>query len=83
MPDAEDESDYIVDHVWVVDPTTQRAYDVRGSFENEQELLDWDDGYDYEVVDFDERLIRENVKRLELKPYSRADIQAAMAALSN
>jgi hypothetical protein len=37
--DAEDDSDYRIDHVFMVDPATGKAYDVRGEFADTRALI--------------------------------------------
>ena len=61
--DAEDDSEYRIDHVFIVDPATGKAYDVRGEFADAQALLDdW----------------RGPVSDTQIVPYTVADMRADM-----
>ena len=82
--DGEDD-DYRVDHVYVVNPQDGSAYDCRGRFGSEEELLgpDLTGGVETQVVDMDQREIDHLVQRGELEPYTAQDISQAAAEFKN
>jgi len=75
--DAEDD-DYRVDHVYVVAPDGA-AYDCRGRFDSEQQLVGADEtgGEETQLVDMDQAEIDHLVTRHELKPYTQQQIDTA------
>ena len=75
--DAEDD-DYRVDHVYVVSPDGA-AYDCRGRFDSEQQLVGADEtgGEETQLVNMDQAEIDHLVTRHELKPYTQQQIATA------
>jgi hypothetical protein len=78
--DAESDNDYRVDHVYVVAPDGT-AFDCRGRFASEQELVGPDEtgGAETQFVDYDISRVRADVARGELRPFSRRDLEQARA----
>ena len=78
--DAEDDSDYRVDHVYIVDPDTGAAYDCRGQFANEQELVgrNTTGGVETQFVDYDLADIQHDIQRGELKRFNKEDLVKAI-----
>jgi hypothetical protein len=77
--EAEDDSDYRIDHVYIV-ATDGTAYDCRGRFDNEQELVGPDEtgGVETQFVDYSLDDIKNDIRRGELKSFTRQDIQKAI-----
>ncbi len=77
--EAKDDEDYRIDHVYIVAPDGS-AYDCRGRFDSEQELVGPDEtgGVETQFVDYTIDDIRADVARGELRPFSRADLEAAL-----
>jgi hypothetical protein len=77
--DVEDDNAYRVDHIYVVAPSGV-AYDCRGKFNSEQELVgdDQTGGVETQFVDYTLKDIQADVARGELKPFSRQDVQNAL-----
>lgn len=73
--DEAEDDDYRVDHVYVVAPDGS-AYDSRGRFNSEEELVGPDNtgGVDTQYVDMDLAEIKRLVQRGELKPFTSQDI---------
>ena len=82
--EAEDEEEYRVDHVYIVAPDGT-AYDCRGKFANEQELVGPDEtgGVETQFVDMDIQEINNLVQRGELKKFTKQDIQRATDFVQN
>jgi opacity protein-like surface antigen len=78
--DAESDRDYRVDHVYVMAPDGT-AYDCRGRFASEQELVGPDEtgGAETQFIDYDISRVRADVARGELRPFSRRDLEQARA----
>jgi hypothetical protein len=79
--DAENDSDYRVDHVYIVDPSTGAAYDCRGRFATEQELVGHNTtgGVETQFVDYDLADLKSDIQRGELRPFSKQDVVQAAA----
>jgi hypothetical protein len=77
--EAEDDSDYRIDHVYIVAPDGT-AYDCRGRFDNEQELVGPDEtgGVETQFVDYSMADLKADVARGELRPFSRDDLANAV-----
>jgi hypothetical protein len=77
--EAEDDSDYRIDHVYIVAPDGT-AYDCRGRFDNEQELVGPDEtgGVETQFVDYSIADLKADVARGELRPFSRDDLTNAV-----
>lgn len=77
--EAEDDDDYRIDHVYIVAPDGS-AYDCRGRFNNEQELIGPDEtgGVETQIVDYSIDDINADVNRGELKRFTKQDIQNAL-----
>jgi predicted chitinase/pyrimidine deaminase RibD-like protein len=75
--DGEDE-DYLVDHVYIVSPDGA-AYDCRGRFENEQELVGPDEtgSEETQLINYSLADIKADIARGELKKVSKQDINNA------
>jgi hypothetical protein len=78
--DAEDDSDYRVDHVYIVDPSSGEAHDCRGQFATEQELVgpNTTGGVETQFVDYDLADIRHDIQRGELKKFGKEDLVKAI-----
>lgn len=76
--EAEDDADYRIDHVYIVAPDGT-AYDCRGRFDNEQQLVGPDEtgGVETQFVDYTLDDIKADVARGELRPFGRADLANA------
>lgn len=76
---AEDNDDYRIDHVYVVAPDGS-AYDCRGKFDNEEELVGPDEtgGVETQFVDYDAGDIKNDISRGELKHFSQQDLLSAI-----
>lgn len=76
--DGEDD-DYLVDHVYIVAPDGA-AYDCRGRFENEQELVGPDEtnAEETQLVNYSLADIKADIARGELKTVSKQDIAHAV-----
>jgi hypothetical protein len=77
--DAADDAEYRVDHVYTVAPDGT-AYDCRGRFDNEQQLVgpDTTGGVDTQYVNFGPEEIKQAMLRGELKRFSKQDLANAM-----
>jgi hypothetical protein len=77
--EAEDDSDYRIDHVYIVAPDGT-AYDCRGRFDNEQQLVGPNEtgGVETQFVDYSLDDIKNDIRRGELKSFTRQDIQKAI-----
>jgi hypothetical protein len=77
--DDEYEDEHRVDHIYIVAPD-ESAYDCRGKFNNEQELVGPDEtgGAETQFVDYSIADIKNDVRRGELKPFTKQDIQKAI-----
>ena len=77
--DAADDTEYRVDHVYTVAPDGT-AYDCRGRFDNEQQLVgpDTTGGVDTQYVNFGPEEIKQAMLRGELKRFSKQDLANAM-----
>jgi hypothetical protein len=77
--DEEYEDEHRVDHIYIVAPDGS-AYDCRGKFNNEQELVGPDEtgGAETQFVDYSIADIKNDVRRGELKPFTKQDIQKAI-----
>lgn len=73
--DAENDEDYRIDHVYIVSPDGS-AYDCRGKFKSEDELVGSDQtgGIETQLVDYTLKQLEDDVARGELKAYSKSDI---------
>ena len=87
--DAEYDWDFKIDHVYAVAPDGS-AYDARGRYDNETELLnapDPDDEIPYvppdgtEIIDFDLEDIQDAIARKVLLPYTSQDVQDTIEIL--
>ena len=78
--DAEDDDDYRVDHVYAVAPDGA-AYDCRGRFDSEQQLVGPNEVgvEDTQFVDMDWAEIKRLIWRGELKPFDIQDVERATA----
>ena len=78
--EAEDEDDYRIDHVYIVAPDGS-AYDCRGKFSNEAELVgpDQTGGIETQFVNYTIEDIQADVARGELKNFSQQDVEKALA----
>lgn len=78
--EAEEDEDHRVDHVYIVAPDGS-AYDCRGKFSSEEELVGPDEtgGVETQFVDYTIDDIKNDIRRGELKSFSRQDIESAMA----
>jgi len=76
--DAEDDDDYRVDHVYAVAPDGA-AYDCRGRFDSEQQLVGPNEVgvEDTQFVDMDWAEIKRLIWRGELKPFDMQDVERA------
>jgi hypothetical protein len=76
--DAEDDDDYRVDHIYVVAPDGT-AYDCRGRFDSEQQLVGPNEVgvEDTQFVDMDWAEIKRLIQRGELKPFDMQDVERA------
>ena len=81
--DAVDDEDLRIDHIYIVDPAGH-AYDCRGKFNSEIELLGPDDtgGAETQVVDVDPDFIQQQVVRGELKKFSAQDVAQAQQGVT-
>lgn len=77
--EAEDDTDYRIDHVYVV-ATDGSAYDCRGRFNNEQELIGPDEtgGVETQIVGYTMDDLKADVARGELKSFTKQDMQNAI-----
>ena len=77
--DAADDFEYRVDHVYTVAPDGT-AYDYRGKFDNEEQLVGPDEtgGVDTQYVDFGPEEIEQAMMRGELKRFSKQDLDNAI-----
>lgn len=77
--EAEDDNDYRIDHVYIVAPDGS-AYDCRGKFDNEQELVgqDWIVDNETQFTDYTLNDLKADVARGELKSFTKLDIQKAI-----
>ena len=77
--DEADDAEYRVDHVYTVAPDGT-AYDCRGKFSNEQQLVgpDTTGGVDTQYVNFGPEEIKQAMLRGELKRFSKHDLDNAM-----
>lgn len=77
--DEADDTEYRVDHVYTVAPDGT-AYDCRGKFDNEEQLVgpDTTGGVDTQYVDFGPEEIKQAMLRGELKRFSKQDLDNAM-----
>jgi hypothetical protein len=77
--DAADDTEYRVDHVYTVAPDGT-AYDCRGRFDNEQQLVgpDTTGGVDTQYVNFGSEEIKQAMLRGELKRFTKQDLANAM-----
>jgi len=77
--DAADDTEYRVDHVYTVAPDGT-AYDCRGKFDNEQQLVgpDATGGVDTQYVNFGPEEIKQAMLRGELKRFTKQDLDNAM-----
>jgi len=77
--DEADDAEYRVDHVYTVAPDGT-AYDCRGKFSNEQQLVgsDTTGGVDTQYVNFGPEEIKQAMLRGELKRFSKQDLANAM-----
>lgn len=82
--EATDDSDYRIDHVYVVSPDGS-AYDCRGKFNNEQDLVGTDEtgGVETQFVDYDLDNIQADIARGELKSFNKEDIDNAVKFIKN
>ena len=82
--ESEDDLDYRIDHVFIVAPDGS-AYDCRGRFNNEEELIGSHEtgGVETQVVDYDFEDIRRDVTRGELKKFTKQDLENAMKFAGN
>ena len=76
--DSEDD-EYRVDHVYIVDDQGH-AWDCRGEFDSEAQLLGPDNthGQDVQTVELDDQEIAQLVQRGELRAFTDVDIQKAI-----
>lgn len=79
--DEADDTEYRVDHVYAVAPDGT-AYDCRGRFDNEQQLVgpDTTGGVDTQYVNFGPEEIKQAMLRGELKRFTKQDLTNAMQA---
>jgi len=77
--DDEYEDEHRVDHIYIVAPDGS-AYDCRGKFNNEQELVGPDEtgGAETQFVDYSIADIKNDVRRGELKSFTKQDILKAI-----
>ena len=77
--DEADDAEYRVDHVYTVAPDGT-AYDCRGRFDNEQQLVgpDTTGGVDTQYVNFGPEEIKQAMLRGELKRFTKQDLDNAM-----
>ena len=77
--EAEDDEDYRIDHVYIVAPDGS-AYDCRGRFNNEQELVGPDEtgGVETQFVEYSMDDLKADVARGELKRFTKQDVQNAI-----
>lgn len=77
--DEADDTEYRVDHVYTVAPDGT-AYDCRGRFDNEQQLVgpDTTGGIDTQYVNFGPEEIKQAILRGELKRFTKQDLDNAM-----
>jgi hypothetical protein len=77
--ESEDDEDYRIDHVYIVAPDGS-AYDCRGKFKNEQELVGPDEtgGAETQFVDYTIADIKNDIRRGELKKFTKDDILKAL-----
>ena len=77
--ESEDDEDYRIDHVYIVAPDGS-AYDCRGKFSNEQELVGPDEtgGVETQLVNYSLANLKADVKRGELKKFTKDDILKAL-----
>ncbi len=77
--EAESDDDYRVDHIYVTAPDGS-AYDCRGKFKNEHELIgpDQTGGVETQIVDYTLADIKTDIRRGELKSFTKQDIQNAI-----
>lgn len=82
--EAEEEEEYRVDHVYIVAPDGS-AYDCRGRFSNEQELVGPDNtgGVETQFVDYSLDDIKADIASGELKPIAKGDIDNAIKFINN
>jgi GNAT superfamily N-acetyltransferase len=75
---AEDDNDYRVDHVYAVAPDGS-AYDCRGRFDSEEQLVGPDEtgGVETQYVDMNFGNIKQLIQRGELKSFTMQDIEKA------
>jgi hypothetical protein len=73
--DAEEDDDYVIEHVYVIDPKTNKAYDSRGEYQNEQELIDADGMFSVEdTYDYTLKMLNADVETGKLKKYTDKDV---------
>ena len=77
--ESENDEDYRIDHVYIVAPDGS-AYDCRGKFSNEQELVGPDEtgGVETQLVNYSLANLKADVKRGELKKFTKDDILKAL-----
>lgn len=77
--ESEDDEEYRIDHVYIVSPDGS-AYDCRGKFSNEEELLGPDEtgGVDTQFVDYSFADLKADVARGELKRFTKQDVAKAV-----
>jgi len=77
--DAEDDEDYRVDHIYIVAPDGS-AYDCRGRFNNEEELVGDHEtgGVETQYVGYSLEDIKADIARGELKNFTKQDVQKAI-----
>ena len=76
--EAEDEDDYRIDHIYIVAPDGS-AYDCRGKFNNETELVGPNEtGVETQYIDYSLDDMKADVLRGELKSFNSRDIDRAV-----
>jgi len=77
--DAEDDDDYRIDHIYAVDPKSGKAYDCRGEFSTEEELLGPNEtgGVETQIVPITFKNINYLVRKGELAAFTSVDLDIA------
>ena len=79
--EAENDDDYRIDHVYIVAPDGS-AYDCRGKFASEQELVGPNEtGIETQFVDYTLDDMQADVARGELKSFTKQDLKNAIKFL--
>lgn len=78
--DSEEDENYRVDHIYVVDPSTNKAYDCRGEFPTEEELIGPDEtgAVETQIIPITFKDINYLIRKGELSPFTSVDLNKAI-----